>query len=204
MRASQPLDRSLSQRLSSFEREPRWVDWGRYPRHRVPAELRDWLWERGSLTRRVIAHCQGPFRVRLLRQSVGRPLGSERRLLAMPAGEQAVVREVELLCGGQPWVFARTLLPLANLGGAMRRLTRLGTRPLGEVLFTATDVERLVVEVAELDPNDGIYRVASAHLLEPPERLWGRRALYALAGKFLLVNEIFLVSRWRKGAVEAP
>lgn len=178
--------------LSSIDREPRWVDWTRMPRRRVPLGLRGWVWERGSLTRRVIAFCSGHFQVRLLDQSPGRPLRGERELLDMPDGELAMVREVELLCDGQPWVFARTLMPLANLGGAMRRLTRLGNRPLGEVLFTATDVERLVVQVGNLRPMHGLYVAATANLTRKPENLWGRRALFALDGKFLLVNEIFL------------
>ncbi len=182
----------MSHAPPSYPREPRWVDWDLYPRRRVPAGLRDWLWERGSLTRRVIACCDGAFRVRLLGQSPGRPFQSERDLLALGSGEQAVVREVQLLCGGRPWVFARTLLPLRSLGGAMRRLTRLGTRPLGEVLFTATDVERLLVQLAQLDPNHSLFAVATAQADAVPQTLWGRRALYALAGKQLLVNEIFL------------
>jgi chorismate--pyruvate lyase len=243
MRASQPPDPPVSHAPSSYQREPRWVDWDLYPRWRVPAAVRDWLWERGSLTRRVIASCNGAFRVRLLRQSPDRPYESERHLLGMRWGEQAVVREVQLLCGGQPWVFARTLLPLGSLGGAMRRLTRLGTRPLGEVLFTASDVERLGVQVAqlrpglglfatataqtgelrpglglfatataqtgelrpgpalfttatgqtaELDPDYGLFGAATHETSDIPRCLWGRRALYALAGKHLLVNEIFL------------
>ena len=103
-----------------------------------------------------------------------------------------MVREVELLCDGRPWVFARTLMPLANLGGAMRRLTRLGNRPLGEVLFTAADVDRLLVQVAELQSFHGLFSAATANLTYKPKSLWGRRALFALDGKYLLVNEIFL------------
>lgn len=182
----------MSYPLSSYQREPRWVDWDLLPRRQVPPVLRDWLWEPGSLTRRVIAHCDGAFRVNLIRQSPGRPLESERRLLAMGQGEQAVVREVQLLCAERPWVFARTLLPLANLGGAMQRLTRLGTRPLGEVLFTARDVERRLVQVAQLHPTHSLFAAASDPSADGPECLWGRRALFALAGKYLLVNEIFL------------
>lgn len=189
----------MSYPLSSYQREPHWVDWDLFPRRRVPAILRDWLWEPGSLTRRVIACCDGAFRVRLLRQSAGRPFASERHLLAMGLGELAVVREVQLLCEDRPWVFARTLLPLASLGGAMRRLTRLGTRPLGEVLFTATDVERLLVQVAQVHPTHSLFAAASDLADGAQESLWGRRALFALAGKHLLVNEIFL-SPIAKGA----
>lgn len=182
----------MSHLPASYQREPRWVDWDLYPHWRAPAALRGWLWERGSLTRRVIACCAGAFRVRLLSQSPGRPLASEGRLLAMRSGEQAVVREVQLLCEGRPWVFARTLLPLGSLDGAMRRLTRLGTRPLGEVLFTASDVERLSVQIAQLEPCHGLFAAATAQTADVPASLWGRRALFALAGKHLLVNEIFL------------
>ena len=69
-------------------------------------------------------------------------MADEARALGLRLGAWAWIREVQLLGDGQPWVFARTLIPADTLRGRGRRLTRLGTRPLGEVLFTDPGVRR--------------------------------------------------------------
>jgi chorismate--pyruvate lyase len=53
-------------------------------------------------------------------------------------------------------------------------------------------MERGEVEVARLTAGDGLYQAASARLDDKPEVIWGRRSLFTLRGKPLLVNEIFL------------
>ena len=63
----------------------------------------------------------GRFRVRVMHQGWGRPLYSESRLLRTRRAEAALVREVELLSAGVPWVFARTLIPASSLRGPARR-----------------------------------------------------------------------------------
>ncbi|NJM13556.1 MAG: chorismate lyase, partial [Synechococcaceae cyanobacterium SM1_2_3] len=100
-----------------------------------PPGLADWLLNSGSLTRRLRLHCQSRFQVRVLGQGWGRPMADEARALGLRLGAWAWIREVQLLGDGQPWVFARTLIPADTLRGRGRRLTRLGTRPLGEVLI---------------------------------------------------------------------
>lgn len=116
----------------------------------------------------------------------------ERRLLGMPQGQTALLREVELLCDEQPWVFARTLIPASSLRGRARCLAHLRSKPLGAVLFADPATRRLALEVARLDARHALFHAASAHLSEKPAELWGRRTLFAYAGKPILVNEIFL------------
>jgi chorismate--pyruvate lyase len=101
------------------------------------------------------------------------------------------VREVELICDGVPWVFARTLIPVRSLTGSTRRLTLLGDRPLGEVLFADPSMERGVTEMAQLLPGHQLFGSATQHL-SAAQVVWGRRTLFHLASKPLLVNEIFL------------
>ena len=136
--------------------------------------------------------CGTGFQVRLLRQGWGSPLYSEGRLLGMRRGEIAVIREVLLLCDEQPWVFARTLIPIHSLRGRARRLTRLGERPLGEVLFSQPGLRRGAIQVARLLSGHRLFAAAVTGLGEVPAQLWGRRTLFYYAGKPLLVNEIFL------------
>lgn len=158
----------------------------------MPAALADWLFDRGSLTGRLRGACPGAFRVRLLGQGWAKPLPGEARRLGLAPVRRVWVREVQLLCADRPWVFARTLIPPATLAGRGRRLTRLGTRPLGEVLFTDPGVRRGLVEAACLRPGQRLHRRIQKHLPEGLPPVWGRRSLFVLAGRPLLVCEFFL------------
>ena len=166
----------------------------------MPATVADWLSDTGSLTQRLIQHCDGAFRVKLLRQSWDKPLESERHLLRMPRAGLALVREVELCCDNEVRVFARTIIPLASLRGPVRQLALLGTRPLGEVLFRHAATRREAFEVAQLQPNQALYARASQSLAEKPALLWGRRTRFRFMHQPLLVNEIFLPNVFTQAA----
>jgi chorismate--pyruvate lyase len=156
--------------------------------------LTEWLFDTGSLTQRLRRACPGEgFRVQVLDQSLTRPLPSERRSLEMGPQLYAWMREVRLLCDECAWVFARTLIPLSSRQGGCQRLLRLGARPLGEVLFNDPRSRRGRVEVARFRPEHALYR----HALHEAARvrndaLWGRRSVFHLDDKPLLVCEIFL------------
>jgi chorismate--pyruvate lyase len=159
----------------------------------VPEVAWSWITEPGSLTRRVQDGCGGTFDLRLLRQSWGDALTSERRLLRADRHGRDLIREVELLCDGTPRIYARTVMPARSLIGRTRELTRLGTRPLGAVLFADPTTRRGVVEFARLSAAHALFAVATAHAVgDRPPALWGRRTVYRYAGRPLLVNEIFL------------
>ncbi len=158
----------------------------------MPAAVAAWLRDRGSLTARLKRLCRTDFSVRLLCQGWERPLYSEARLLTVRHGEVAIIREVELMCGDAALVFARTIIPASSLRGPARRLSMLGTKPLGEVLFSDSRMRRGPIEVARLQPRHALFAAATATLVDSPEELWGRRTVFYLAGMPLLVNEIFL------------
>lgn len=172
--------------------EPHWrmLDAGRPVG--VPARLYPWLADRGSLTRQVTCACPGQFRVLVRAQGWGRVLNSERKALGMQRGGLALIREVELQCDGEPWVFARTVIPAGSLKGRARRLSLLGDRPLGAVLFADPSTVRGCMEAARFDDRHALFQGACGHWATPPSRLWGRRTLFCYQGKPLLVNEIFL------------
>ncbi len=170
--------------------EPRWRPAAALPRRRLPAGLPAWLLDRSSLTRRLQVACGGDFRVRVLAQGWRRPLENERRVLGMRRGTLAWVRQVHLLCHGQPWVFARTVIPAATLHGGQRRLLRLGSRPLGAMLFADHRVRRGPMEIAAIAPGTPLHRAALG--AGAAGRIWGRRSLFFFDSRPLLVNEIFL------------
>jgi len=170
-------------------RGPRWSA-ARRLRSALPPGLRDRLLDPSSLTRRLQLTCGPQFCVRVLAQGWGRPLASERRALGMKRGGRALIREVQLMCGDTPWVFARTVIPVRTLRGRQRRLARLGSRPLGAALFADPRLERGEVEIARLVPGDGLYLRAATK--GAPHGIWGRRSVFTLKGKPLLVSEFFL------------
>lgn len=178
--------------------EPVWRPYRHVLRSRVPQRLWPWLLDASSLTRRLQQSCSGKFSVRVISQGWERPMLSERRSLGMPQGQRAIVRQVQLLCGGEPWVFARTVIPIGTLTGAQRHLAHLGEKPLGAVLFADPSMQREVVELACIATGQRLFRRATHSLAKAPVSIWGRRSVFRLAGKPLLVNEVFLpgVGEW--------
>ncbi len=130
--------------------------------------------------------------MQVLGQARGRPLPGEARALGLHRRGYVWVREVHLLCDDRPRVFARTLIPPTTLQGRARRLTRLGSRPLGEVLFTDPEAVRGPVEIARIRAGERLHRRAFGGAGEPAEAIWGRRSVFHLLGRPLLVCEIFL------------
>ena len=158
--------------------------------------MTDWLLDRESLTLRLQHLCPGKsskgFRVQVLSQARAVPRTDEAQALSMQSREMAIIRQVLLLCGRQPWIYARTVIPVKLLHGKFQRLTALGTRPLGEVLFADPGMQRGRVELAEILPGQAVCAAATAHTRHRPVSIWGRRSVVWLSGKQLLVSEIFL------------
>lgn len=124
----------------------------------------------------------------LLRQVWRRPAIDESALLGLSQRCWVLVREVFLLCGHERMVFARTLIPRDTLRGSGRRLGRLGSRPLGQVLFSDSRAQRDFMQVARLRPRHSLYPAeVSGH-----QDIWARRTRFRYAGRPLLVNEVFL------------
>ncbi len=161
-------------------------------RHGAPLELLDWLLDPSSLTRRLQHACGGQFRVEPVSQQWQRPMLNEAQALGVLPHERCFVREVRLLCDDQPWVFARTVIPICSLSGPRRRLSRLGKKPLGAVLFANPSMRRSAIEIAKLSPGQPLFTRATAQLPQQPAAIWGRRSAFFLNHQPLLVSEIFL------------
>lgn len=172
-----------------FHREPGWRSYRRTPACAAPPALRNWLLDTGSLTQRLIQASSHQFRVEVLNQRVERPFLSELRALNMPLGAKALVRETLLYGKNVPWVYARSILPLSTLTGRLRRLRKLDNSPLGALLFKDPSMVRSPIEVACVTALNSHLPEAVQHFSEP---LWGRRSVFYLSAKPLLVSEIFL------------
>lgn len=170
----------------------RWKPARQVLRGQVPAGLLDWLLDTASLTRRIQLACGGRFRVRVLAQGWGRPRRDEIAALGMRPNERALIRQVQLRCDERVWVYARTIIPHATLTGRQRRLAHLGSKPLGAVLFADPAMRREPVQLACVRRGQPLYEAACRDLHGRPAEIWGRRSVFRLAGKPLLVAEVFL------------
>ncbi len=111
-------------------------------RVRLPRIWHGALLQTGSLTARLRGCCGERFAVRVLAETPARLAWRDARALGLPVGAPMRLREVYLCCGEEPVVYACSLLPLAAARGRWRGLMRLGSRPLGELLFAHPDVRR--------------------------------------------------------------
>lgn len=178
--------------LSRTAAAPAWARHRRRLRTRVPDGLLSWLLDAGSLTDRLRNACNGHFQVRVLSERWQRPRCDESLSLGARFSTVAWVRQVQLLCDGKPWVFARTVIPATTLTGPQRRLAHLGNRPLGAFLFADPGMRRGPVEIAPLRAGDSMFSEAVHGLDHRPEEVWGRRSVFRIDGKPLLVTEVFL------------
>ena len=158
----------------------------------LPREFRGWLSDQGSLTQRLRQRCHG-FSVHPVRVGFIRPNRDENSPLQLRADELAYVREVVLNCDGQAVVFAHSLVAARSLRGPWAAVTRLGTRPLGEALFSDPRVVRGCLQYRRIDVRHPLARQAArAGIAMSGKSLWARRSLFTLQGHPLMVTEVFL------------
>ena len=147
----------------------------------IPAAWKHWLLDKGSLTQRLKSAYPGAFEVKVLHHDWGRPTADERHFLAMQERETASIREVILVCNGEPRVFARSILPATSLEGKNRQLLQLKNRSLGSFLFAQPDLERGPIQLTRVHDDTDLL-------------IWGRRSRFILDNKPLAVCEFFLPS----------
>lgn len=157
------------------------------PRFQVPRAYRGWLFDQGSLTKRLVHLTDGNFRVQVLRQFHGPISVEEQRALGTGSRSLPFIREVNLVCNGRPWVYARTVIPRTTEQGPGRYLTRLGSKPLGVALFNDPNIRRGDIHVKQL-PAEALGLTGQPD----GDSIWGRHSLFFLCHHPLLVSEYFL------------
>lgn len=143
-----------------------------------PGLWRSWLKEQGSLTRRLQDQAHTSFKVQILNQGILPIQETERQWLGV-SHQRIWVRQVLLEVDGQPWVFARSLLPLDSRGSLLRRLTQVGNQALGQLLFANPHIQR------------GDLQFCAPNQL-PFSSLWGRASCFYTDSLRLLVAEHYL------------
>ena len=180
---------------------PRWHKAQDY--HVPDARLRNWLLDTGSLTERLQAHCRD-FQVQVLGQRQAPISLEEIQQLILPGqsyiASEWQVREVILWGDGEPWVFARSLIPTVLCAA---ELANLGNQALGKLIFNDPRFLRQPFEICHItQPKD---RVAALQL-NSHQDLWGRRSVFKLDKLSMSVAELFLPQSpaYLQHSVEAP
>ena len=178
-------------KFSNFRlhREPSWRSLLSRSDRSVPKQWRDWLLDKGSLTQRLIDASNNSLTVQILNQRIDTPRFTEQQALKLSPRRLTLIREVVLLANSTPWVYARSIIPLTTLTGRLRKLRHLDNQPLGALLFRDPTMTRGPVEVA---CHTNINAKLPTALGDIQKSLWGRRSVFRLDAKPLLVSEIFL------------
>jgi chorismate--pyruvate lyase len=152
---------------------------------------RSWLTESNSLTARL-QHSYADFFVHPVSINIKKPVFEEAVLLKVSYHVGVQIREVLLFGNKTPLVFAHSVLPRKSLNNAWRELGKLGSKPLGAVLFANPNVKRTPLTYKKLSTNHALYKAAVNHLSVKPAFLWARRSIFSLNCASIMVTEIFL------------
>lgn len=136
-----------------------------------------WLFDSSSLTQLLISQCNNSFEVKVIAEEwvlIGRP---EIRSHFGPLSDEHKFwsRKVQLIGDNQPWVMAHTLIPAHSLLSPLKEVQELNEKPLGEYLFSHPDLVRSGMDISRF-----------------AEDSWGRRSLFYLFAKPVMVAEFFL------------
>ncbi|WAJ37464.1 chorismate lyase [Pseudomonas sp. GOM7] len=160
------------------------------------ADVNGWLFNEDSLTRRLTALSAGGFSVTPLQEGWQALRQDECAALGVTAGSQGWVREVYLRGHGQPWVFARSVAARSVLEGSGLNLAELGSRSLGELLFSDKAFDRGELQACR-------YPAAWLPAEVCAEHLWARRSCFSRGALGVLVAEVFLPAFWLAAGIEA-
>lgn len=142
------------------------------PKENIPEHVSRWLLDNQSLTHKL-KEKYNDFRVNVLSQEQNSPYECELKLLGSTTNLKIIVREVELIGSETPVVNARSLIPLTD---DTKDILKIGSRPLGEILFNDPEIKRGHLEVGSFYNS------------------WARRSTFTISKTNLLVTEIFLES----------
>ena len=170
-----------------------WLQQCALPCSSASPETLDWLFDEGSLTRRLTRLSADHFSVTPLYEGWQALRDDECLALGLAPGSEGWVREVYLRGHGEPWVFARSVAGRAALLGDGLDLEALGSRSLGELLFCAQGFARQAIEVCH-------YPAAWLPTAHQVTGLWARRSRFDRGTLGVLVAEIFLPALWQATA----
>lgn len=173
-----------------------------YRQNSVPLPPREpkvdaWLLHRDSMTKKLKAHCKNNVRIDVLFHDWSLPKREDVDYLGLDSTQKIIYRTVMMLSDDIPVLYAHTAIPKAVIDHTGEELLKLGTRPIGEILFNDTKVKRSEFELALLTAGDRDYDEAINHSGIDTKKLWARRSQFELEGKgTIAITETFLPNCW--------
>ncbi|ORU91235.1 MAG: 4-hydroxybenzoate synthetase [Cycloclasticus sp. symbiont of Poecilosclerida sp. N] len=161
----------------------------------MPPRVLDWLTEPYSLTLKIKKTFVQPFNVQLQGQGLSKPFLADSRCLQQHICHHALIRETLLKVGDEAVVFARTTLP-RKVARELQELTHLGTKPLGEVIFSYLDLQRVGLDFAKIKV-DHLSPLMQQQLVGE-SYIWARRNTYRVNKQAFIVSEFFLPAIFSK------
>lgn len=149
----------------------------------------DWLFNEDSLTRRLTRLSENRFSVTPLHEGWQPLRPDECAALDLADNSEGWVREVYLRGHGEKWVFARSVAARRALEQDGLHMDELGTRSLGELLFSDEAFQRGPMQVCRYPAN---WLPAE----DAQDGLWARRSCFSRASLSILVAEVFLPTLW--------
>ena len=140
-------------------------------------EIISWLTESGSITSRIKSFSN--FRLKLLRDGPGKVDASEDDLIITNYKENNI-REVVLYSDEEPFIYAKSILPLETIRLGLGALGSLKENPLGDILFSNPEIKKKHMLFAKFESNKRIF--------------YGRKGIYTVKGYPFSVCEIFLIN----------
>ena len=162
--------------------------------HHAPRKWQPWLSDTGSLTQKIEKVIGQKLQVQVLRDYPQTLDSDESRYFHFKI-RRCRVREVLLCANNIPLVMAHSVIPTLSSSGSNHAVLRLGTKPLGAVLFAKTRMHSKAKpprDIARLDKSHALWKKCFRNYADLSSPLWARRTLYRLKGRPILVNEIFL------------
>jgi len=156
-----------------------------------------WLMRPGVLTAGL--RKQGTVRLRVLNEYAQGASLDEARGLGIATASPVWVREILMSVDGVDSVVGRSLTPLAASHGVWKRMRRLSTRPLADMLFHDRTVERSAFACRRLSWPVPFHATVQDIQHEPIAALWARRSVFWRHKQPLLVAECFLPAFWNGG-----
>ena len=140
-------------------------------------EIISWLHEHGSITSRIKSFSS--FRLKLLRDGPGEVNAAEDDLIITNYKENNI-REVVLFSDEEPFIYAKSILPLETIRLGLSALGNLNENPLGDILFSNPEIKKKYMLFAKFESNKRIF--------------YGRKGIYTVKGYPFSVCEIFLIN----------
>ena len=154
-----------------------WISFEKMDGLLVNKNIKSWLVEKGPITKRIKS--EESFQLNLLKDEISYVEDVEKEFLDV-ISNNIKVREVILMGNNIPRVYAKSLIPIRTIDEGFSKLGKLGTKPLGDILFEKEIFKKTDVVYAQFQDKDSIF--------------WGRKTKYIVKNMPLSVMEVFLIN----------